>query len=147
MGINLDEARAARREAQKEIPEPIVFNGVEFELPLELPITCVHWMTKLGVASEKKDGEGITKALVGTVEALFSAETCERFMAFNPSLEDLLAVVEGLPEEYGLTAGESTASAEPSKTTTSRSRPASKPSTKSTPPKPSGGQKQSEPAA
>lgn len=134
MGINLDKARAVRREAMKKVPSPVTFQGEQFALPAELPITAIRWMIKLGDASAAKKGKAIAEALEAVVGALFSVNDFGRFMALQPSLEDLTAIVEGLPAEYGMSGvGESQASDPSSKTTGTRSRRAAKPSTDSTP--------------
>lgn len=135
MGIDLDAARAARREAKGKTPDPVTFMGETFVLPVELPIAAVRWFSKLGEASKAKDGIAITEALEAAVEAIFSATDFERFMALQPSLEDLSAIIEGVPGEYGMTAGEPQASDTSSKSTGTRSRRASKPATESTPEK------------
>jgi hypothetical protein len=118
MAINLDEARAARAEATKVHPT-LVFAGVEYELPLELPLPLVTNLKKLADASKKKDGDAVTQALLDSMESLLGARY-EEFMAAGPSVNDLSVIVEGIPGEYGLGLGEASASPKRSKNTTAR---------------------------
>lgn len=134
MGINLDEARAARREAEGKAPDPIVFGGQEFVMPVELPVEAINWMVRLADLSGKKNnGIAIKEALEGVIRGLLTDDDLGRFMSLKPSIEDLTAVVEGVPAEYGFEdVGESQASAPSSETTGTQSRPASKRTTAST---------------
>ena len=121
--IDLDEARVARREEAK-IKPTITFGGRVYELPAELPIVATENLKKLAAATKAKDGDAITAALLGAIEALLGDEYAD-FLKNSPSINDLAAVVEGIPAEYGLTLGESPASEKPSKSTTARPKPRS----------------------
>lgn len=138
MGINIDEGRAARREASKKLPDPITFAGEEFALPFELPLEAVHHMRALGKASAEKNGLAIVDSLEAAVRALLSPADFERFVALAPSYDDLAFIIESIPAEYGFAdLGESSASPPQSKTTSARARRPAKPRTASTSPKPS----------
>jgi len=126
--MNLDEERAARREAAGMNPE-LVFGGEKFVLPVELPIDAVKALGSLSKASKAKDSEGIQNALVATVEGLLDEEQLKAFMSHRPSIGDLAALVAGIPAEYGIETGESQAAAKPSRTTSRQPKQTSKPST------------------
>lgn len=129
MSINLDEARAARREVDAVAPV-IVFGGREYVLPIELPVEVVRSLTELADLSGKKDVDGneITKVLLDTVRG-FLGDQYDDFMQNSPSVNDLSAFVEGIPSEYGLGLGESQDSDAPSKITTARAKQATKKAT------------------
>jgi hypothetical protein len=131
MGINLDQARAARRE-KLEINPTVTFGGAEFEMPIELPLSAVSNLRKLALATQVNDGDAIEAALLGTAESLLGPEQYAKFLAFTPSIGDLAAFIEGIPGEYGLDLGEAPASAKPSKSGGARPRPRSAKPTAST---------------
>lgn len=128
MGIDLDEARIARREASKRAPT-LKFGGNTYELPFELPIEAVMAMGRLGEASKVKDGSAITKALLEVMHEMMAEDVYKKFMAINPSVNDLSAIVAGIPSEYGIGSGESKGSDSPSTDTTERPKRPSKPAT------------------
>ena len=97
--IDLDarrRARAAEAEADHE-PVEITFGDSKFELPAELP-----WR----FASLLFRGE-VDAALA----AAFGESEYERFMGLDPSVDDVQGLVEDLSAAYGLSEGESLASA------------------------------------
>lgn len=96
MRIDLDAAKAARREARGEGPT-VVFNGREFTLQAEIP-----WeVTEL--FSDGKVNEAV-RLLLGDAH--------EEFMAAKPSVEDMRILLEELTKANGLDdLGESSASA------------------------------------
>lgn len=105
MRIDLDAARAARAEAAGEGPV-VVFGGGDFPLPPEMPFSVAESLATLNEMS--------TSAKAAEMQAIFKAllgENYESFMAQSPSLEDMLALIEGLGQAYGLEdVGESEAS-------------------------------------
>src|ERR1051326_7372837 len=121
MGINLDEARVARREEAKIHPT-LTFGGKTYDLPIELPVGATKHLRSLSEATKAKDGDAITAALLGAMEAILSEDQYAEFMKFKPAIQDLARVVEGSPAEYGLEVGEAQASPKPSKSTGARSR-------------------------
>ena len=126
--IDLDvlraEREAARREETKE-PPIIRIAGELFELPLEIPLDLA-WQIE----------EGLSKR--GTMRALLGEVGYEKFMATNPSVSDWNALDRWLTEVYypsavettDHTRGESEASGASSPSTSRRSRPTSKGSTR-----------------
>ena len=114
--INLDEARVARREEAKDAPT-LKFGGTEYELPVELPLETVEALGGLAKAGLDSDGAAVTAALLATVRSLVGSRFDE-FMEDKPSLLDLTSLVEGIASEYGASLPESSASEEPSESTT-----------------------------
>lgn len=111
--LNLDAARAARAEVAGE-PPVIVFGGERFTLPRELP-------ADFALRAAAGDLQDALSALFDDDDA-----TRERFWALKPSLNDVLALVEGIGGLYGFDGlGESSASGDSSATTSSPSRPTS----------------------
>lgn len=92
--IDLDAARAARREAQGEAPT-VVFGGETFVLPPELPYTALEALR--GMA----DTETAPGAMVDLTRALLG-DGYERFTALDPSMEDVTELVGGAMNEYGV---------------------------------------------
>lgn len=107
--INLDVKREERRKDKE--PSDIVLGGKSFLLPLELPLEVITKLGELSAASKKKDGAAISGILVSTMEVLLTADDFKTFMKLKPAVNDLSAIVEGIPEAYGLSVGESEASA------------------------------------
>lgn len=110
--IDLDAARAARREAEQQAPS-VVLDGEEFVLPIEMPFEIA---SDLGRLLNAKDDAQQLAAIAGEVvpkivEGLLGDEY-ERFMSHRPSFEDLTAFLDGIAGAYGLgNVGESSASA------------------------------------
>ena len=109
MKIDLDAAKAARREANGEAPT-VVFGGKEYELPVELPFEVATSMAGLDEESIKADPSLVGEKINAVVSILFGTSV-EEFMGGAPSMNDLMALIEGLSGVYGLDAGESQASA------------------------------------
>jgi len=124
LSIDLDAARAARREARGEAPT-VTFGGETFALPVELPFEIAEVGQRLNAATTSTD---VAEAMHDAMRMLL-ADDYDRFMALRPSLQDLTALVEGIPGEYGISTGESRASRRSSRSSTDRSRPTSLPST------------------
>jgi hypothetical protein len=108
MAINLDAAKAARREAIKEQPT-ITYGGRSWELPIELPLETAVVIADLQGAM---DGEGSEAAMLfrQVVTSLLGDTEGAKFMEMQPSIQDVSALIIGLVDEYGLTVGESEAS-------------------------------------
>lgn len=145
MGIDLDEARVARREKSKIHPE-LTFGGKTFALPVELPLRAVREMSKLSKLTKEKRGAEVTDVLLTTMAELLGDEF-ENFMDNHPSVNDMAALVEGIPGEYGMKLGESRGLDKPSKSSGAPRKRPSKPRTGSTSETPSGDPTPSEPAA
>lgn len=128
--MDLDKARAARREAAKIHPE-VIFGGEKFELPLEMPYSVVKAMMGL---TTLKGQEGVQKATIvnqvmDTIMKNLLGKNIDRFNALTPSYEDLFALMDGLLEEYGINVGELSASVPQLKKSTRRPRRTFKPTT------------------
>lgn len=115
--FDLDQARAARREAQGEPPQ-FTFGGETFTLPIEIPLAVA---------------DAFTKSNIDGLEALFGKEQWERFLAHDPTDADLGALAPWMDEIYGFgDLGKSSPSPKSSKRTGSSSRRTSNASTGST---------------
>ena len=126
--LNLDAARAARAETRGEAPT-VTIGGETFTLPAELPIRYVWTLI---------DGDDMD-----ALKVLFNGQL-DRFLATEPTREDILALVAGVPSLYGLKSpGESSASAGSSANGSNRSRPTSAASTGSTSGRRAGARKRS----
>jgi hypothetical protein len=101
--INLDAARAARRETLGETPT-VVFGGETFELEPELPFALVDALLDAG--DEETAKVAVVKAMA---KAMFGDRYAD-FMAKNPSMADVQELVIQITPLYGLTLGESSAS-------------------------------------
>lgn len=109
MKIDLDAARAARREANAEVPV-LVLNGQEHALPAELPFEVAELLSGLDPESVKTDPAAAADRVGRILEAMLG-DAHEAFLASKPSIDDILALVDGLAEAYGLEdLGESQAS-------------------------------------
>jgi hypothetical protein len=104
--VDLDAARAARREADKEGPT-VTLDGKSFVLPVELPFAVTEAFMK--VASSGDNPEQSISSLA-TATRLLLGDRYEEFMALGPSVNDLLAMFDGIVKEYGLDTGESSPS-------------------------------------
>ena len=94
--IDLDAAKAARREARGEGPT-VVFGAQEFTLDAEIPFEVT---------------EHLAEGRVSEAVALLLGDSHEAFMASKPSVEDLMMLFEQLTTAYGLeTLGNGQASA------------------------------------
>lgn len=97
MAVDLDKARAARREAKGAGPE-IIFGGITYELQPELPFGVLEGMRQMAAGEEHGPG-----ALVSIAEALLG-EHYEAWKATQPSIDDLNDLIGGVMEEYGIEA-------------------------------------------
>lgn len=109
MEINLDQARAVRRETLGETPV-VVFGETQFTLPVEWPVQASITMGRFAKAQAANDQDAATVAMLDTFAALLNGQY-EKFMAFQPSWEDLNTLLGGIPQAYGFESpGESQAS-------------------------------------
>lgn len=120
MKIDLDAARAARREAAKEQPT-ITLNGKTFTLPLELPLSLAEAFIGFGDIQDDEVDMKIPGILAGVMRSLLG-DQYESFMAEGPSLDDLMVILNGMKETYGVDLGEQLASAGSSNRASRRSR-------------------------
>lgn len=129
--IDLDAARAARREARGESPV-LVFMGSEYELAPEMPLELVELVVQLEQVGNDQDS-GIK--VFGILERMFKVvlgEHYDRFKASGATLQDLGPLIAGIEKVYGLSLGESLASGSSLNRAGRRSRRTSKPTTGST---------------
>ena len=90
--LDLDAARAARQEAQQEAPV-IRFGGTDFVLPVELPWTVAE-------AASEGTGAGAFRAI-----ELLLGDQWVTFTTLNPSVADVLEIVQGIAGIYGVDPG------------------------------------------
>lgn len=110
MRIDLDAARAARREAQGEAPV-VVIDGKELKLPVELPFEVAEGLSAFSDEAIRLDPAGSATAL-HRVLGLLLGPAHDEFMAASPSINDVMMLLDGLVKSYGLEdLGESRASA------------------------------------
>lgn len=114
--IDLDAARAARRESKGEASS-IVLGGKEYVLPVELPFEVAEYLGEVAVSANGGEDDPayagkVAKAVNRAVEAMLGPEAYAAFKAERPSLEDLTLLVEEVVKAYGFAdVGESEASA------------------------------------
>lgn len=104
MAIDLNKKRAARKREGKQQPVVVTFGKETFKLPPELPFEAVSLIGQLD-----DDGTNGPKIFSQMLVVLLG-DQLEKFMAQGPSMADIMELVFGLTEEYGLTLGESPAS-------------------------------------
>ena len=94
MAIDLDKARAARREQMGHGPE-IIFGGMTYELSPEMPFSILEAFRGLGKNDPSAIAD-ITKALLG--------KHYDAFLAMDPppSLDDFNEVIGAVLGEYGV---------------------------------------------
>lgn len=100
MSIDLNKARAARREANKEAPE-VVIGDQKFVLPVEMPFAVTEHLAVLKDAEERKENALVATAILNILRVLFGADY-EAFMEQAPSMQDLEVLLEQLMAEYGI---------------------------------------------
>lgn len=86
--LDLDAARAARQEANGEVPI-VRFGGREFTLPVEMPWTVAE-------AAAGGDGASALRAV-----RLLLGDQWVEFEALNPSVADVLEIIQGVAAIYG----------------------------------------------
>lgn len=93
MTIDLDAARAARREGKGKGPV-LKFGGKEYQLPPELPFEALEPIRGMS------DPDSAAGAMVDLIKALLGQYYDE--IKGDLSFDDLEAFVEGAMEEYGV---------------------------------------------
>lgn len=111
--VDLDAARAARREANGKVPT-VLFGGVSLTLPIEMPVGVALCLADV---EQARDTAAVGRAIMETIRLLLG-EQMETFLEQNPSMADLEELFEGMMKVYGLEPGEPQAS-EPSSEITS----------------------------
>lgn len=104
--MDLDKKRAARKREAKKEPVTVKFGGKLFQLPIELPFECVIELASLAT----QDDADAPRIFTGVLQKLLGKQYDE-FMALGPSMTDVMELVGGLAEAYGISQGESPASA------------------------------------
>ena len=105
------QARAAKREADETAPT-VTIEDKTFELPIELPYDAVEFITRMAQFSDdegKTSPVEVNEVTRGFIAAVLGPRFGE-FMELRPSTQDIEALMQGVLEEYGMTAGESSAS-------------------------------------
>lgn len=103
--INLDAARAARREKSKTEPK-VVFGKKTFTLPVEIPFAAVEQLGKLDPNDPTTSSEIVSRFI-----AILFGDQYEDFERLQPSTEDIQFLMEALASSYGFESpGESQAS-------------------------------------
>lgn len=132
MELNIDERLAARSEGERK-PHKVTVRGKVFEAAPAPPWSVV----KAAISGDAAEAFASPDALG---RAVFGAEQWADLEA-HCDAEEMMAIIEALPEMYGYGPGESSASTPPSKGTGQRSRRTSSGSTGSTSRKRSGAKK------
>lgn len=134
--INLDTIRAARAEANEETIE-LVFGDDTITLPPELPVAVLVGFGRLqGTDTDGAGGDptGLNEGLVALVGEDFAKKL---LLEYRLGVFELIDFLSEAAELYGITLGESSASAPSSSNGTKRSRPTSSATTAPTSAKPS----------
>lgn len=106
--IDLNKQRAARREGKGEAPVVVIGDG-NFTLPVEMPFETVEAIARVQVAQETGNTTAMHMAILDTLRVLFGPQY-DAFMATQPSVEDLSALMDGVLAEYGMSDPEPDAS-------------------------------------
>lgn len=114
--IDLNAARAARAEARGE-PVTVELGDDVYTLPAEMPASVI------GCIARAQAGE--PSGMLDAMSALVGPDFDEMVTKHNLSLDDLMVLLEGAAESYGLTTPESSASPASSVSTSTPSRPTS----------------------
>jgi len=93
MEINLDHALAARREKNKVSPT-VIFKGQKFTLPVEIPYSMI---TKIETAEIVTPSTILSDIFDGGKKGQW-----ERFLALDPTLNDVNDLFEAIYKKYGL---------------------------------------------
>ncbi len=97
--IDLDAARAARREVEHEALT-VALGGRDFVLPSELPFVVVERLADLKTTQEAGDNSEVVKIILSIVELLLG-DMYTDFMAQAPSMADLEVLLTELMKAYG----------------------------------------------
>lgn len=103
--IDLDAAKAARKEALKDAETPtVVFGGESFDLPFEMPFGVFMRLGEM-----KNDPDKAMENMRWLVDTLFEAQA-DDFLKQNPSFDDVLYLVDALFDSYEVDLPEASAS-------------------------------------
>lgn len=108
--VDLNKARAARYEARGEGPK-VVIGKVTLQCPTEVPFVVVEAFGKMEKAQKDNDSYASSTALTDAMRGLFGNQY-DDLMLQDPSTEDMIDLINGVFELYGVDVGESTASTE-----------------------------------
>lgn len=125
--VDLDKARAARREVRGEPPK-VILGGHTYYLPIELPLEVAFCLEEI----ESARGTGAVGKAIMKIVGIVLGDQMEAFVANDLSMDDLEAFFEGVLAKYGLTPGESSALDQSSGRTSKPSKPTSNPTTNGT---------------
>ena len=126
--IDLNAARAARAEARGE-PVTVELGDDVYELPAEMPASVIGCIAR----AQAGDPSGMLEAMAALVGDGFD----EMVTKHRLSLDDLMVLLDGASEQYGMTTPESSASPASSPATSTPSRPTSSATTTPTSARPS----------
>jgi hypothetical protein len=105
--IDLNKKRAARQREANRAPIRVKLGAKTFDFPVELPFDVV--VTLVSLTRESSGADSI--AAVSAVFKQLLGDEYDAFMAVGPSLDDLTELMDELLVAYGMSSGESAASA------------------------------------
>ena len=109
--VDLNKVRAARLE--KKGPGPLVeFGKHKLQCPPEVPFMVLEAFGRMESAQSEASAEKSSGALLDAIHELLGDDQFKKFMDERPATEDMAAFLEGVLSEYGVEAGESSASPE-----------------------------------
>lgn len=109
--LDLNKLRAARFEAKGEGPT-VKFGKNTFTCPPEVPFMVVEAFGRMESAEENASGFEAATAILDAVRRLIGDDQYAKFMAEDPSTEDIVEFLTGIMNLYGVEPGESPASPE-----------------------------------
>jgi len=105
--VDLDKARAARREVTGEAIE-VVLSEETFTFPVELPFDALPYLA--AIVAPHENLIAFEAAVTGLLGVLLGEERADLFMGLKPTLDDLQTMLKELLRTYGVTSGEASAS-------------------------------------
>lgn len=109
--VDLNKSRAARYEKRKNGPK-VVVGKLTLQCPREVPFAVVEAFGKMEKATADNDSYASSTALREALSGLLGRGQFEQFMNESPSTDDMVDLINGVFELYGVEMGESSASAE-----------------------------------
>ena len=109
--LDLNKLRAARFEAKGEGPT-VKFGKHTFVCPPEVPFMVVEAFGRMENAENNSSGFEAAGAILDAVRRLIGNDQFDKFMAEDPSTEDIADFLTGVMNLYGVEPGESPASPE-----------------------------------